>query len=227
MRAEGWRDLWTEAPAIDAESPRQQWTWRRGANSARFDRCYAWACGSDSVECIRMEAIKCIWPALTDHVALRVVLGCRRRPRAGARADLDRGAEHHAPAPSGSAKPPGSIRQGRGSSHRQRENVPVVKVANVISEIDTHFRERASLCLAHAGDATWTPENETLTDADHVVPWTCLPAHGGFKVARGGNRGEQRVTCDAEKVAQSHVFGKFKKWAAEACGVTEAELRGS
>ena len=101
-----------------------------------------------------------------------------------------------------------------------------MKVANAISDYDTRFRERARLCLAHAGDATWTPEKETLTDADHVVPWTCLPAHGGFKVARGGKSGERRVTCDAEKVAQSHVFAKFKKWAAEACGVTEAELRG-
>ena len=120
LRAEGWRDLWTEAPAIDAESPRQQWTWRRGANSARYDRCYAQACGTDSVECIRMEAIKCIWPAHTDHVALRVVLGRRSRATAssataGARVHLGRGAEHHAHVPAGAAKPPGSIRQGGGA----------------------------------------------------------------------------------------------------------------
>ena len=231
LRTEGWRDLWTEAPGIDVDNQQEPWTWRRGANSARYDRFYAQACGPDSVECAHMEAIRSIWPARTDHVALHVVL--RRRSRAnarseaaGARVQLARSTARDASAPDSAAKPAGGAQAERRPSGRQREDIPVVKIANAILALDDIFHKRARLCLAHADDGKWTPEDETLEGADQVVAWTCLPAHGGFAVGYIGNRGKQRQASDAEKVAQSHVYTKYKTWAAEACGVTEAELRG-
>ena len=66
---EGWRDAWSAAPADE------EWTWRRGVHSARYDRIFVHgAAGGDAVECSQVTRLANVWPARTDHVALHTVL---------------------------------------------------------------------------------------------------------------------------------------------------------
>ena len=73
-----WRDAWLEAKKNDEEAQGQQWTWRRATVCGRYDRVYVKSIGSASVACVRAKRLESVWPDLTDHVGLHVVL--RRQP---------------------------------------------------------------------------------------------------------------------------------------------------
>ena len=69
LRREGWRDAWQSPQGATG------WTWRRGVNSARYDRVlFHDACDGVSVECKYFARLTAVWPTFTDHVALHVIL---------------------------------------------------------------------------------------------------------------------------------------------------------
>jgi endonuclease/exonuclease/phosphatase family metal-dependent hydrolase len=56
------------------------WTWCRGSSTARYDRVFLHDAGNgESAECAQIRRLTRVWPALSDHVALHVVV--RRRSR--------------------------------------------------------------------------------------------------------------------------------------------------
>ena len=71
---EGWRDAQLNfASEGQRRVQEDEWTWRRGASSGRYDRVFVHG-GADAVECERFSRLTSIWPARSDHVALLVVL---------------------------------------------------------------------------------------------------------------------------------------------------------
>ena len=53
----------------------QEWTWKRGANAARYDRVYTWTPATTLVTSTAAGILKeGLWSTLTDHVALCVDL---------------------------------------------------------------------------------------------------------------------------------------------------------
>ncbi len=72
LQREGWRDAWSSSPGVD------DWTWCRGSNTARYDRVFLHDAGDgESAECAEIRRLTGVWPVLSDHVALHVVV--RRR----------------------------------------------------------------------------------------------------------------------------------------------------
>ncbi len=65
LELEGWHEVLV---------PECQWTWRRGGHHGRFDRVYV---RDGEVECQHAGVMRSIWPTLSDHVALHVVLRLR------------------------------------------------------------------------------------------------------------------------------------------------------
>jgi endonuclease/exonuclease/phosphatase family metal-dependent hydrolase len=76
LRVEGWRDVWLERPTHDHQARGDQWTWRKAASSARYDRIFVHD-AEDVVVCEQTSRVPGIWPSLSDHVALHATL--RRR----------------------------------------------------------------------------------------------------------------------------------------------------
>ena len=74
LQIEGWRDVggddWLPRALPATED---SWTWRRRASSARYDRVLVHG-GTDKVECEHFRRLTGIWPVLSDHVGLLVVL---------------------------------------------------------------------------------------------------------------------------------------------------------
>ena len=154
MRAEGWHDAWIDVQSIDADLEIGTWTWKRGINSARFDRFYTRACGSDSVSCLRVDAIRSVWEGgLTDHLALHAIL--RRTSGAvvvrsnagGARVDVAEGCEGSGLVPECAAKSSHDPPTERAESCGQRQDIPVVKIANAITGLDNTFRTQSKKVL--------------------------------------------------------------------------------
>ena len=74
LQREGWRDAWSSPPGVD------DWIWCRGSSTARYDRAILHDAGNgESAECAQIWRLTGVWPALSDHVALHVVV--RRRSR--------------------------------------------------------------------------------------------------------------------------------------------------
>ena len=69
--SEGWVDAW-QTPG--AERRGDEWTWRRGDSSARFDRVYVHSNMLKQLICERTRRLDQVWSVLTDHVALHTVL---------------------------------------------------------------------------------------------------------------------------------------------------------
>jgi hypothetical protein len=57
-----------------------EWTWRKEVNQARYDRVYTHDSKWAGLEVIHVERLSKIWPKMTDHVALHVVLRRVERP---------------------------------------------------------------------------------------------------------------------------------------------------
>ena len=75
LHREGWRDV------CSTPSGGEDWTWCRGSSTARYDRVFIHDAGEgDVVKSVQVRRLSDVWPALSDHVALHVVL--RRRPQA-------------------------------------------------------------------------------------------------------------------------------------------------
>ena len=72
LKMEGWRDVWGEV-VMPRERGNGAWTWRRGQNTARYDRVYVHG-GGVEVKCLHLSTISSILGTCTDHVALCVVL---------------------------------------------------------------------------------------------------------------------------------------------------------
>ncbi len=202
--AEGWRDVGRDG----------EWTWRRGDNAARYDRVYARAMGSGAVECVRVERLRSVWNSLSDHMALCVVLRVVPPTPLRAGAVQASGAPAAAlPAPCPSVSPP-------------QADIPVVKIASAALAVDSAFCARAASCLRHLEDESWTPDAVELLDSDPAVAWDDVPTECGFKVARPLRSGGGQARADSERRRQDCVaYAKYRKWARQACGITEAELK--
>ena len=202
------------------------WTWRRGSHSARYDRVYVHEGASDSVECVSMRALRQVWPALTDHVALHLVL--RRRGSSS----LD---SHGGLVAASGAGHAGSFAQAvvacgndgaaieAGSA--PREQVPVVRIANAIVSLDSAFKERAAACLRNLGEAGWSPEQAYPGEIKAMIEWDDLPAEGGFKIKQSGARGARCRVRHVDKLEQVQRYSKYVMWALVACGISEDEWR--
>ena len=140
-----WRDAWLEAKKNDKEAQGQQWTWCRGTVCGRYDRVYVKSIGSVSVACVRAKRLKSVWPKLTDHVGLHVVL--RRQPSERNAIQIDE-------------KP---------STDQLREDIRIIEINNRIVEFDNLFEERAAKCLAHVENLAWSPADVPQASDDHVL----------------------------------------------------------
>jgi endonuclease/exonuclease/phosphatase family metal-dependent hydrolase len=76
------REGWVEAAVLPCTlargcEPLLDWTWKRGANAARYDRVYTHSPVGTSVVCTAAGMLKGgVWSTLTDHVVLCVDLSC-------------------------------------------------------------------------------------------------------------------------------------------------------
>ena len=230
LSSEGWRDVWCEAPCIDAESP-LSWTWRRGANSARYDRIYIHDGNACLVESLRMRAIEHIWGVLSDHVPLRVVV--RRRARAIVDAPLLRVEAEVAFSTS-----VGNLETAQASTTTscgaplQREHIAqardpirVVEIANAITALDKSFCERIDMCMEHLDDADWTPQDVELGPEERLMQWSDVPTAGAFKTIRHGAKGTGGYASAEDRAAQARTYTQYTKWAQAVCNVSELEMR--
>ena len=211
---EGWQDVWMQDRLVHG---REAWTWRRGANRARYDRVYARGSGGSMVQCVSAERITGTWSSLSDHVALRFVLRKTEQPALIAPAAIVQDV------PGGSLLHPSVSMEQTGTE--AMTNVRVVRLANAVLEVDHAFSKRSVACVRGLHDPAWTPESMELIQSDVIPVWADLPAEGNFKVAQPGSRGKRFKADDVRKKQDCIDYAKYKKWAQEVCGVTEPQFR--
>ncbi len=74
LHSEDWSDVWLRMSTAVDQVVGDVWTWKAGANAARYDRIYTHAASRDEVHCVECSRIAAVWGSLTDHVALHAVL---------------------------------------------------------------------------------------------------------------------------------------------------------
>jgi hypothetical protein len=106
---------------------------------------------------------------------------------------------------------------------KQREQVPVVRIANAIVQLDKAFDKRAALCLGGVGDIDWSPAVEGAPACALQLNWKDVPVFGGFRVDRIGTREIKRYPSSDEKAQQLREYETYLQWVEGACGVAEGE----
>ena len=229
LLAEGWSDQWC-TPGREAHA--ENWTWRAGNNSARYDRIYMHASHAASARCNEITRLTSIWGDLTDHVAIHAVFRLSEHASAApaskqAEEDTDvpgslvsvvhRAGDGGSGGASSSADGPCRLLSNSGPSPHQRHaempgrrDVEVCTVANRVSEGVDKFHELMAQCQQDP----WSMELRAEAD---LVPWSDVPVAAGFKdeAVGGGMRLEYTL---ADQVEQQLEYTRFKQWV-EACGL--------
>ena len=227
---EGWRDAQLQFAAEEQHRVQDdEWTWRRGANSGRYDRVFVHG-GADVVECERFSRLTDIWPTLSDHVALLVVLRRKRGadplrgPPVGAglsaaasscgapatsRADSLSAAGHE---PKRASSVSEGVAAGRGSTVRHFKHTGTTAAPS---------EERRVVRVAHAVRNFWTQPGATFGSAwstsatrsgrlvmSSLVTWCCQPGTQSPRRAasRSFGRGvEETVTTQRRKSGATRI----------------------
>ena len=221
LESEGWRDV-----GLVGDS---DWTWQRAQNNAKYDRIFVHGV---AIECGPAQRLTSIWPSLSDHVALHVLLR-RKITDPPAEEDLHMDSAPGQSSQIQSATGQTSQAQGRtgapagSEAGGPRGALQVVKVANAALLFVHRFRAQAEASLQYLDDDTWTPEQTVgLPDAAGLVAWTDVPTLGGFKTGKVGPRGTNRRASLDDQLHQRNRYHQYKHWAEVACGVSDAELKG-
>ncbi len=224
LLSEGWRDVWVASPEID------DWTWRAGANRARYDRVYLHNSNAARARCTVIERLPNVWGLMTDHVALHAVVRCV--PRASS-------VPGFCAAPDGPVAEALTVEAGVAASHgaedalcqqssasgqaeefsvssQPRSDTPVASIATKVETEILGFREMAQL---------WEEDPVMRGDVEEqsLTAWKEIPVACGFRVVRPQEDGAQRRATPADKLAQQQKYAKCKAWASQ-CGLTDDEF---
>ena len=71
LQSAGWTDAWCEA---GNDIVGEEWTWKKGNSSARWDRIYTHSTSDLKVSCSHYARLAEVRHGCTDHVAVHVVL---------------------------------------------------------------------------------------------------------------------------------------------------------
>ena len=227
--SEGWRDVWEDSPETD------NWTWRAGANHARYDRVYLHSSTTKHAQCTVVERLPNVWGRLTDHVALHVVVRSRPSTSAGTgfrAAPDDLGTEAlttEASAAASSVTENTSRRQSGASAQAEewsgniqpRSDIPVISIA---SKVETEVRGLWHMARLWAED----PVARADVDQQSLTDWKHIPtAARCFRTDRTQllplDRATRCRTSLAAKLEQQQKYTKCSAWAAE-CGLADAEF---
>ena len=227
LLSEGWRDVWVASPEID------EWTWRAGANHARYDRGYLHDSTTACARCTVIERLPNVWGSMTDHVALHAVV--RRMPRVSALPGLcaapDGPVAQAVTTEAGVVASPGTegaLRQQCSASgqaeeftgsFQPRSDTPVVSIATKVETEILGFREMVRL---------WEEDPVMREDVEQqsLIAWKDIPVACGFRVVQPREDGARRWATPADKLAQQQKYAKCLAWASE-CGLTDAEFHSS
>ena len=250
LQSAGWTDAWCEA---GNDIVGEEWTWKKGNSSARWDRIYTHSTSALKVSCSHYARLAEVRHGCTDHVAVHVVLQLTKElPYMGV--------------PSASTGPSQDYRSSVSHSSgqwTQASNKPGTAAAHVLqgqpvqgatSERPTSTRPKAqrpqtSKCANRADipiakiakavtravddvqntfKAIMEEPNKKKTQTSLAVPhWNDLPSAAGFKNDRTRDQhGFQRRTTDAEKKKQQREYAYYVGWA-ESSGLSEETFRKS
>ena len=201
---EGWSDASANRGVADVNE-REEWTWRSGANMARYDRVYTRGVDGGSSDCISYARLRTVWGAFTDHVALHVVL---RQSTC-----MNHLCEVEVPGAAAHEEQPAVGRYGVGA----REQISVTETANLIVQFAADWRRQAAACLLD-------PETIAVEDAQ-LPPWAQVPTEGGFRVARPGGRAGQHCATQEEKTTHCRHYARYMQWVEIVCGGTEVDFK--
>ena len=101
-----------------------------------------------------------------------------------------------------------------------RDDVPVVKLANAVSEALRKFRATCDLCFGGPDGG------QGEGNVGPPVKWIDIPTDGHFRVARPSVNGRPRHATADDKALQQREYGRYVRWA-EGCGLDEQQLRGA
>ena len=203
---EGWCDASTSSGVADVGA-REGWTWRKGANMARYDRVYTRGVDGGGSDCVSYANFRSVWGKLTDHVALHIILRQKSNVSARVLRDVE---EPGAAVPQKLPLPDRS----RGAARHQ---ISVTAVAKTIIEVAAEWRRLAAVCL-------FDPETTAVEEDADLLPWAEVPTEGKFRVDRPSEGGKQHQASQKEKIMQCRRYSKYRKWIRITCGGTEEEF---
>ena len=228
LLSEGWRDAWCVFD--DNMFDPDDWTWQASGHRARFDRLYMHNSTTATAQCIQIERLTSVWGALTDHVALRVVV--RKVPRRASLLQLpgpqglpDDGEPAPNPTSASLAKEvkPCQLSGASGSrteatdAHKRSQDVQVVVIANAVETAVTRFQELVRRCQED-------PVQREDLEENSLTPWKDVPEACGFRISRRRDGGANPRATAADKEAQRQRYAKCKVWALQ-CGLSESEFQ--
>ena len=238
LLSEGWRDAWTLKP-IEVGQRRQEWTWKFGDHTGRYDRAYIRGPCAANAKCVRVEVLDNVRGALTDHAALRVEFRYEEAAAVPRPAPRRSGAHVIASASSSSGGAPGAVAtavplprpdaaatarsvssQPPALACKQRDDVRVVELANKVAVAVKEFRAIAAVCLDLRAD----PSHMKLDKGDILIEWSSLPEQCGFKVKQARRDGKPHRVTGNERSDMITVYAKYAMWAGQ-CGVDDATWR--
>ncbi len=219
---EGWHDAWCHSACCPSNSD-GDWTWKKGNNSARYDRVFF---RPAEFRCLSYAPLEGVWTAnLSDHRPVvvelqRLRVGEQVRSATGvgggrglAAVDATRTRVSEAGAERDCAE--GCVRD-------EVSQLDLLQVMN--AAVDNVCSFRSGVVALRLGDKEWTPEVDQLPATVSIPAWEELPREGGIRLVRAGERGSQKHVTITDQVQLRTSYAKYLRWAYVACGVDAAGL---
>ena len=187
LEQQGWRDAWSSRPGVD------NWTWCKGLHKRQYDRVFLHdPANGERLECTEIQRLTGVWPALSDHAALHVVV--RRTSKQHMPRRLEPFLGHRPSSSATGLAVTSSLGTGQAAHVSETfttnvERVPVVAIANAIV-----------LCAKAVRNAGLLGVNEVGNTGDQPK-WCTVPKECRFKVEKPGGRNNQHFATLEEKTA--------------------------